>query len=547
MDVKGYLKRHCDILLPLLLSFLLFISLVSLSAVILPGASKIKVTIELDHTDKLQLFYSNEKKKSPFEEKYSQTSEEIEKGEKKEVIFKLSDHSAKRLRIDPGDHAGTVRLYQLKINSHFAKQAILTPDDIYRLFQPDREETIVRLKEDYVEIQFKHDDPQLICSDAIIHTNILLIFVPQLIVAIVFFLVLRQFDLHLFPAISDISIKKPTTGKNIDALDGLRALAMIMVVADHTWGRFKGLGAGGVWIFIGLSGFMLAGPFIHQPGRVFSVQSMHSYVLRRIARIIPAYYFYITIIFLLNLRFDDAIRHFLFLQGNGHLWVIPQIVSFYAIMPIVVGLNYILFRNRPCPTILSLIFLMILANRVFDQRIISLYGMNHLNLRLCMGIFLAGMVFSYIYHQVFVPVADKLQQKFNVRAVFSFLSVALLLFFLLGSTERLWGGKRIFAQIYFQWFGVAAGALIFSILAAKDTYFNRFLSCPPLRALSLVSLSLYLFHPLVMNVIRKGIEYYSGFFISGFPLFISTLCVSYVVACFVYTYVERPFLKRQQS
>lgn len=546
MDLKSYTKINGNTLLPLVLSFIIFISLVFLSALILPGASLIKLTVELDHTDKIQLFYSNGFKKELFAEKYSIISEEIEKGEKKEIAFRLTDHPIKRLRIDIGDTGGTVKLYQLKIRSHFAKQVVLAPDDIHRIFHPDKEDTIVRLKQDHVEVISKHDDPQLISDESIIRVNIFLVFGPPLIVSIIIFLVLRRFNLHLFPAINDINIKKPTIGKNINALDGLRALAVIMVVADHAWGRFRGLGAGGVWIFIGLSGFMLARPFIHQPDRVFSKKSMRFYILRRVARIIPAYYFYIIIIFLLSFRFDDAIRHFLFLQGNGHLWVIPQIMLFYVITPIIVAINYILFRNRPWPIILNLTLLMFLANRIIDDSIISLYGMDHRNLRLFIGIFLAGMIFSYIYYKIYEPIENKLIQKYNIQAIFSFFSIVLLIFFTLGSTEHIWGGGRIFAQIYFPWFGIAAGALIFSILAAKDTYFNRILSCVPLRAISVVSFSLYLFHPLVLNLIRKVIAYYSGYFISGFPLFISTLCASYVVACFIYTYIERPFLRYRQ-
>ena len=125
---------------------------------------------------------------------------------------------------------------------------------------------------------------------------------------------------------------------------------------------------------------------------------------------------------------------------------------------------------------------------------------------------------------------------------FSFLGVVLLLLFLLGSTGRVWGGHRVFAQLYFPWFGAAAGVLLFLILAADGTPLNRILSFVPLRAIGVVSFSLYLFHPLVLNILRKALPYYCGYSFVGFPIFFATLFLSYLVACITYTYIERPFI-----
>lgn len=71
---------------------------------------------------------------------------------------------------------------------------------------------------------------------------------------------------------------------------------------------------------------------------------------------------------------------------------------------------------------------------------------------------------------------------------------------------------------------------------------NRGLSCFPLRAIGLVSFSLYIFHPLILNINRKVMEFYTGCSISGFPLFLSALIAGYIVVGFTYTHIERLFL-----
>jgi len=199
-----------------------------------------------------------------------------------------------------------------------------------------------------------------------------------------------------------------------------------------------------------------------------------------------------------------------------------------------------LLKNKPWLIIGTLSLTMILANHFLDRSIISMYGMNHQNLRLYIGIFLAGIIFSYLYHQVYQPIAPKLL-RYKPATVFAFMAFILIMCFLLLSTERLWGGKRIFTQIYFQWFGIAAGALLFSVIAAQQTLLNRILSWTPLRTISLVSYSLYLIHPLVLNCIREGVSYYYGYHLVGFPLFMVTVIGSYFVACLTYTFIERPF------
>ncbi|WP_446010074.1 acyltransferase family protein [Candidatus Electrothrix sp.] len=305
-----------------------------------------------------------------------------------------------------------------------------------------------------------------------------------------------------------------------------------------------------VWLFMSLSGFLLARPFVLHPERAKSAQYWGSFFRRRLQRILPVYYLYLIIVLIFHFRFDVAFRHFFFLQGDGHLWVVPQEMLFYLLVPLIMLLNLFFFRSRPWLIVLHLIILMLLANRFLTSEVFALYGMRDQPIRPFLGIFLGGCIASYCYYGLYRSYEPRLSSAWRKRTenFFALCGIALLLFFLLCSTKRLWGGQRVLAQEYFAWFGVAAAGLLFSILASKERGgINKLLSWLPLRAISVVSFSLYIFHPLVLNCLRQEMKYYTEGELTGFALFASTLLVSYGLACWTYTYIEQPFVHQVRS
>jgi len=101
---------------------------------------------------------------------------------------------------------------------------------------------------------------------------------------------------------------KPSTGRHFDVLDGLRGLAILLVVASHTfytnpehgwWSRAAGYifvaGWMGVPMFFGLSGFLIAYPFFkgrHEDSRFWYPSG---YGQRRVAKILPPFYLSIVL------------------------------------------------------------------------------------------------------------------------------------------------------------------------------------------------------------------------------------------------------------
>jgi peptidoglycan/LPS O-acetylase OafA/YrhL len=108
------------------------------------------------------------------------------------------------------------------------------------------------------------------------------------------------------PVIPDIC--RPLGGEQrITAIDGLRALAMLMVYTYHVWqfsgspalhawmhslsiGAVIGQFSAGVDLFMVLSGFCLFYPIAKTPGATLDSWSANAYFKRRIRRIVPPYY-----------------------------------------------------------------------------------------------------------------------------------------------------------------------------------------------------------------------------------------------------------------
>ena len=76
-------------------------------------------------------------------------------------------------------------------------------------------------------------------------------------------------------------------GRGIPALDGIRAIAVMLVLADH--GGVPGLSGGflGVDVFFVLSGFLITSLLIDEIGRTGRI-SLKDFWIRRARRLLPA-------------------------------------------------------------------------------------------------------------------------------------------------------------------------------------------------------------------------------------------------------------------
>jgi peptidoglycan/LPS O-acetylase OafA/YrhL len=506
-----------------------------------PFASVMKLKVMLENGGQVKVYYSNRTGGKNFSEKFSSTSKELKPGVRQDVAVRLSNGVLNSLRLDLGSSAGTIKLYNIRVLSPVAGKVRLDPHDIAERFVPGNENLLMEEKEKYVQIQAADDDPFIVCRFPVFTVPALLLYLVPALFSLAVAIALYRFG---FKGVKSLLVSKgnlPSSGRNFQALDGLRGIAALMVVGDHCYGRFKGLGASGVWIFLVLSGFLLARPFISRPGLVTSGTHMMTFYAHRLRRILPMYYTYIVAVFLLTGHFDVAVRHFLFLEGSGHLWVIPQEIMFYLLAPLVFFIAGVVLRGNRLLGLLFTLGTAIAANKLLTVNVFSLYGMGNQRLRLFFGVFLFGVAAAYLF-QLLSERQDALKRQ--IARFCSICGFTVLGFILVTSTAYLWGGTKVYAQMYFGWYGGLAALLVLCVALSDGTRLQRALAWRPFCSLGAVSLSFYLIHPLVINVLLNGSRHFLGVSLLGVPLLIATVLVSYLFSCLLYKGVEEPFFRK---
>lgn len=98
------------------------------------------------------------------------------------------------------------------------------------------------------------------------------------------------FRTYLASPWADVDGRRSSRGDSVAVLDGIRGLAVLIVLASHT-GAFgmTGQGSVGVFLFFALSGFVLMLPFAERPARIFQLREVWYYVANRALRIVPLY------------------------------------------------------------------------------------------------------------------------------------------------------------------------------------------------------------------------------------------------------------------
>ncbi len=155
---------------------------------------------------------------------------------------------------------------------------------------------------------------------------------------------------------------RPRRGNGIPALDGIRALAVALVLADH--GGIPGLPGGfiGVDVFFVLSGFLITSLLLDELGRTGGID-LPGFWVRRARRLLPALIVMVLAVVVLRELFpsdavaavrDDAVAAFFwvanwvfvfrdtnyFTQGDTpsplqHTWSLAVEEQYYAVWPLV--------------------------------------------------------------------------------------------------------------------------------------------------------------------------------------------------------------------
>lgn len=304
-----------------------------------------------------------------------------------------------------------------------------------------------------------------------------------------------------------------TVGRHVPALDGVRGLAVILVMAFHIWrSPVTALGWSGVDLFFVLSGYLITGILwdtrgLPGHGRAFYV--------RRALRILPLYYAVLVVVFVVrpllgwSHRLDDialrpeqvwywtylcdwriALGHpraFTFLT---HFWSLSIEEQFYLIWPLVV---WRCSRGR------SLAIAMILVAAAFALRVVLVTrGLSEVAYGLlpCRADALA--VGAIVALAVRGPGGVPAVRRWLLPVTAVSVVIAAVLVAVRPTVEFIDPGMVVIGYSAVDW---TFAGLVF----AGGTVPSEVLEWPMLRAAGRYSYGLYVFHPMVMWWITRDV------------------------------------------
>ena len=334
---------------------------------------------------------------------------------------------------------------------------------------------------------------------------------------------------------------------HIPALDGLRAIAVFLVIFYH-FGFSRVPGGRGVTAFFVLSGFLITWLLLKENDRRSTI-SLSGFYMRRVLRIFPAFYCYWALLIALLLLTHKAVpwphawssffytsNYYIALFGdpeNGfsHTWSLAIEEQFYLLWP----LAFLLWRRNLARLTVYLVciigavwlyrVLLVFLLKVDQAYIYAAFDtrLDHLMVGCLLAVVLKrGVLLSF-------------WEKICANRYLPFLTVALLA----GSIflGELWYDR------YRDVFGFAVEPVLFAVLVVQLIRFCsslpwRWIEWPVLRYLGRISYSLYLYQQITLYPVRKAL--------ASQPLIIqliAAIILTVVVATASYYLIERPFLK----
>ncbi len=325
----------------------------------------------------------------------------------------------------------------------------------------------------------------------------------------------------------------------------IRALAVSMVLAFHL--NVDGLVGGyiGVDLFFVISGYLITQSLVVErtaEGR----WALGKFYLRRITRLWPPLAIMVicfaSFAFIAGVGVEIILREAMVAlvhMGNwtrgfglgypdflGHLWSLAVEEQFYLIWPALL----VIFGARPSLAV-TLLLLVILWRgiffHVFDASAFRVYnGLDTHSDALLIGAFL-GLIGPKRLAQIPRAIAGM-----GEAAAFAYI---------------LWFGWQVHyddAWLYDYgligaWF--AGSALVISSLTGARFILYYLSQLSPVRVIGNLAYSLYLFHVPVILILSRQYKIYN------WPLYISAVAISLILAGLVFTFIELPFLTRRRA
>lgn len=346
----------------------------------------------------------------------------------------------------------------------------------------------------------------------------------------------------------------------ITGLDGLRAIAVIMVLAYHLKLALFKSGFLGVTVFFVLSGYLITGILISEVEEEGTID-LKNFWLRRIRRLVPAVMSMAVVIIFVSavvnrIIFTKGCKDFLasvlgfnnwwqifnkvsYFEAAGvpspftHCWSLAIETQFYLIYPLILLGIYKLVKSREegrakrgllfagvtlLLALISVILMIVLfdpqqdASRVYygtDTRAFSL---------------LFGALLAILWKYQMVP--RRLSASVNMVLGSVSFAVLLVMTIAINGSSNFWyrGGQFV---------GTILTVLVIYTVSGRKTWLSRFLSNPVLKWIGDRSYSIYLWHYPIILLISKGIK-------ASWWITLIEIVLSVVLAELSYRFIETP-------
>ena len=346
----------------------------------------------------------------------------------------------------------------------------------------------------------------------------------------------------------------------ITGLDGIRAIAVIMVLSYHLKLSLFKSGFLGVTVFFVLSGYLITGILISEVEEEGTID-LKNFWLRRIRRLVPAVMSMAVVIIFVSavvnrVIFTKGCKDFLasvlgfnnwwqifnkvsYFEAAGvpspftHCWSLAIETQFYLIYPLILLGIYKLAKSRgegrvkrgllfAGVTLLLALISVILMIVLFDpQKDASrvYYGTDTRAFSLLFGALLAIM-----WEYRMVP--RRLSASVNMVLGSVSFAVLLVMTIAINGSSNFWyrGG---------QFFGTILTVLMVYAVSGRKTWLSRFLSNPVLKWIGDRSYSIYLWHYPIILLISKGIK-------ASWWITLIEIVLSVVLAELSYRFIETP-------
>jgi peptidoglycan/LPS O-acetylase OafA/YrhL len=324
----------------------------------------------------------------------------------------------------------------------------------------------------------------------------------------------------------------------LGVLDGMRGVAVLLVLWYHTW-EISWLPAAvpwlqwipetgfiGVHIFFYLSGFVIVYPFVRAQFHGEREPTWGHFYWRRFLKIEPSYVLSIVVAYAIGYAvivryattpWQEIVTHLLFIHTwwpttygsiNGVLWTLAIEVEFYAIFPLI----WWCFKRRAWLTGAAMIAIA-LAWRIHARDCCSNTDTMELmveNLPGYLDIFACGMLSAWIFARAgHIVRSSPASAAMPILALIGvYMSSRLLIGMFDHRTDAHW---EVALQIVTRpLYGVAFGAIALGLLMAP-AWGRRILDNAPLRFLGIISYNLYLYHQMIAReMVRLHVPAYAG-------------------------------------